>query len=110
MALKQKKRIPYRLIAVEAEPIHFRMLQDHFRNNGLDIEEHLVIWGAATRRGANALFTAGHSNEWYGQAVVYRKDMRLQDWPEMEVTRVPGVALWRILESLDYVDLIDSGE
>ncbi len=49
LALKQfNGQLPYRLIAVEAEPTVFQWLRQHFRDNEIDASKHLVIHGAVS--------------------------------------------------------------
>lgn len=75
-ALKNRAAIPIHLVAVEAEPTHFRWLREHFRNNGLDPEAHALIQGVVSDKSGDSLFLVGmpggrndRADQWYGQAV-----------------------------------------
>ena len=55
---------PVRLIAVEADPEHFKMLHQHFVDNDLDPSRHRLVWAAVTTHGETATFVSGHAKEW----------------------------------------------
>lgn len=97
----------YRLIAVEAEPTHFRWLQQHTRDN------HLRRWSragscrlvnaAVSARSGHQDFYVGSPESWYGQALV-RPENEGADAP---VQSVKTVRLGQLLRRLRRVDLID---
>jgi hypothetical protein len=71
-----KPRMPFRLIAVEADPVHFDWLRWHFLDNGLDPKEHRLINAAVSDtpgvvqpciRGPIGGNCDLRPNEWYGQ-------------------------------------------
>jgi FkbM family methyltransferase len=62
------------LIAVEAEPLHYRWLNLHFQDNGFDPAEHRLINAAIGEHEGQALFFVGspsgeefNATNWYGQ-------------------------------------------
>lgn len=76
-ALKQRATTTPHLIAVEAEPIHFRWLREHFRNNGLDPEAHKLIQGVVSDKPGDSSLIIGtthggddRADQWYGQTVL----------------------------------------
>lgn len=105
--LRNQKNIPFRLVGVEAESNHYKMMHQHFIDNGLNPKEHMLIQAAVTDTDEPVYFTEGHSKEWWGQAVIPTKDTKIGDWPEATVVKVPSISINKILENLDYVDLMD---
>lgn len=111
-ALAQRlRRLPYRLVGVEAEPVHFRWMVDHLRANGIDPEAHDLIQAAVTPDGARVKFLVGDPHAWYGQALappdaaVTASDATPTGRPG--VVWVEGVTLQAILARQGLVDLID---
>lgn len=125
-----KPRMPFRLIAVEADPAHFEWLRWHFLDNGIDPKEHRLINAAVSDiAGQVQLCIRGPAggncdlqpNEWYGQFLT--KDMEFASETEGEGVYsgskvnvhqngwksvvVPSVTLASILKDLWYVDLVD---
>src|SRR5262249_20602790 len=45
-ALQQYSGLPYHLIGVEAEPTHFRWMQQHLRTNQLDLQKVVLVEAA----------------------------------------------------------------
>ena len=126
-AVKQRGIQHCHLIAVEAEPVHFRWLQQHFRENGLDPAEHNLLQAVVSDRAGTAFFCIGmpkggedRADHWYGQLLAgtrdkpRRKGQTLYDgipvvelksgWRSIEV---PAVTLSSLLSDVDRVDLID---
>ena len=62
-ALRQRGIRQCHLVAVEAEPVHFGWLQQHFADNGLDPAQHTLVHGAVCdqpgARGATSSHAAG---------------------------------------------------
>ena len=117
--------LPYRLIAVEAEPTHFEWMRAHFLDNGIDPDQHLLIHAAVSEKPGEASFyveNPGGSTDpgaWYGQALTkdYEVDLPSPDaiYGNFSVRRhqsgaksitVPAVTLAGILDGLRLVDLI----
>jgi FkbM family methyltransferase len=118
-----------RLVGVEAEPTHFRWLEQHLRDNGLDPRQHTLIKAAVAEKDGRVRFQRGAAAEWYGQAIE-RDDpasklsgpvSRLIRWTRNSVAnraafgpharktrRTPAVSLNSLLEPLDTVDLVDA--
>lgn len=105
--LRNQKKIPFRLIGVEAESNHFKMMHQHFIDNGLNPKEHTLIQAAVNDTEESVYFTEGHSKEWWGQAIISNKETKIGDWPEATVAEIPGSTISKILETVDYVDLMD---
>ena len=114
------------LIAVEADPVHFTWLQQHFCDNGLDPAQHTLIHGAISDQPGKILFYCqmpgrqDRADQWYGQFIT-RSNEELQTkgqefyagfpviehksgWKSIEVQ---AVTLRDLLQDLDRVDLID---
>ena len=99
--------LKYRLLAVEAEPTHFRWLKQHTRANGLRRWSRAgtckLIHAAVSGRAGRDRFYFGNPSAWYGQTLV-RPVNEGFDGP---VTEVRTVTLSSLLQPLDRVDLID---
>ncbi len=67
--LKQLNPLPYRLVAVEAEPTHFRWLRLHLENNGIDPRKHELHRAAIADRQGYVRFHAGDPLNWWGQTI-----------------------------------------
>jgi FkbM family methyltransferase len=96
-ALRAFSGLPHRLIAVEAEPTHFKWLQLHCEDNDVDAR---LLHAAVAARGGTVNFAVGDARSWYGQAIVDSSAAA------EHVTTVAAVTLSDLLESLDRVDLI----
>lgn len=126
-AVRQYSNLPFRLIAVEAEPMYFRWLSRHLRDNGIDPNQHRVIHAAVTdRRGVVSFYVerpAGHeqlSEPWFGQAIAYSADFAADAAPReycglplrkhadgYSSVPVPCLTLPDVLEGCHLVDLVD---
>lgn len=106
-ALRQIKDIPYKLIAVEAEPQHFDWLVQHFRCNGIDPEKHFLINKAVSSHDGEVWFTVGDPVKHYGQAIVDSDFYYCPDFPTQRAERMPCVSLKTVLSGYDLVDIID---
>jgi FkbM family methyltransferase len=129
VALKSKNPMPFKLIGVEAEPTHFKMLQNHFLDNGICLDDHLLLNNAVTTDAKKVKFWVGEAQSWYGQAIDHSdsKDpgwikgvlnqskisLRKIDFRKMyrndkkSIIWVDGITLNSILEQNQTVDLID---
>jgi FkbM family methyltransferase len=111
--------MPYRLVAVEAEPTHFRWMTEHFRNNGIDPARVECRRAAVAAQDGHVWFFDGAADDWYGQTIAPAPGWR--EWLSTSVKRllgkrfgrkqsrvkVPAVSLNALLEPLDRVDLLD---
>jgi FkbM family methyltransferase len=96
-ALRAYSGLPHSLTAVEAEPTHFRWLEDHCRDN--DVDAKLVQAAVAPGRGS-VQFGVGQPASWYGQAIADGT------WSPERVVTVDAITLSDLLEPLERVDLI----
>ena len=122
--------LPFRLIAVEAEPAHHAWMGLHFRDNAIDPDMHHLIHAAISNDPGEVLFCVGgprggsfdlEPNVWYGQSLTTNEDATSLSEPDGEyygfkVTRrksgwrsirVPSVSLRSLLKDHQRVDLID---
>jgi FkbM family methyltransferase len=119
-AIRQYSNLPFRLVGVEAEPTHFRWMRQHFRDNGLNPDEHQLIRAAAADRDGRLWFRVGSADEWYGQGIAAPSDptprsfvQRLLSLPvsldghRVRFQSVKAVCLNTLLAPLARVDLID---
>jgi FkbM family methyltransferase len=96
-ALRAYSGLPHSLTAVEAEPTHFRWLQLHCADNGVDAT--LIHAAVASTRGT-VEFAVGEPASWYGQAIADGS------WSPERVDTVAAVTLSDLLRPLVSVDLI----
>lgn len=90
---------PAHLVGVEMVPQHLEWMAEHFRNNGIDPEEHTLIHAAVTDRAGPVRFVPEPERELaYGQSLDRRGD-----GPGVEV---PGLSLNDLLREMGQVDLI----
>jgi FkbM family methyltransferase len=120
------QKLPFRLIAVEAEPTHFEWMHLHFTDNGIDPNQHSLIHAALSDTPGEASFYVGAEcgdiapDAWYGQVLTkdYEVDVLVEEAPygKYQVRRhasgaksitVPAITLVSILDGLPQVDLID---
>ncbi|MBZ5609997.1 MAG: FkbM family methyltransferase [Acidobacteriia bacterium] len=130
-ALKQfNHQLPYRLIAVEAEPVVFQWMGLHFQDNQIDASQHCLIHAAISDSPGDVLFYIGgprggpwdrSPDDWYGQSLAKDYDLSGESEPDGEYCgfpvrrhksgwrsiRIPGVTLAGLLKDLNLVDLID---
>lgn len=64
------------LIGVEAEPKHFRFMEQAFRDNGFEPEQHRLVNAAVGDRSGLVWFYAGESSSWYGQSVMSERHVQ----------------------------------
>ncbi|MGI0489601.1 FkbM family methyltransferase [Pantanalinema rosaneae CENA516] len=96
--------LPVKLIGVEAEPTHFQWMQQHFRDNGINPDDHLLVEAAVDEQDGEVLFHVGKPDEWYGQAIA--PDATSQSLDTVQTVR--SVSLNQILAQVDgVVDLVD---
>jgi len=63
-------RRAYYLVGVEAEPEHFRWLETHLKENGIDPSCCRLINAAVAGRKGHCWFYVGKPASWYGQSIV----------------------------------------
>jgi len=99
VALRQYSGLPYQLVGVEAEPTHFRWMEQHVRTSGLDPQKVHLIEAAVDEQDGMIGFHItenpyGGPADWYGQAIGGSSQVR-------------AVSLNTLLKPLKFVDLID---
>ena len=101
-AAKQFGDLPFRLIGVEAEPTHFKWMQEHFSDNGIDPADHELIEAAAAGRSGQAWFYFGKPDSWYGQSLIH--DVALERAPAANETEYNGEKA-RLVRTIDLTEL-----
>ncbi len=101
-ALRSYSGLPYMLVAVEAEPTHYRWLRRHCRDNGIrrfgKSGRCRLIRAAVAAEAGRTRFLVGQARDWYGQA--------LAEGHQGETRRVRAVTLSSLRRPLATVDLI----
>jgi FkbM family methyltransferase len=76
-ALHKLRQLPFHLVAVEAEPRHYRWLQQHMSDNHIHPRGYTLVRGVVSDHRDDVLFyvgsPSGDSDEpasWYGQAII----------------------------------------
>ena len=106
---RHRPEVRPRLAAFEPDHGHYEMLWQHFLDNGLRPDEHLLVEAAVSDADGTAFFTAGHSEEWWGQSVVSDPGAPWlrERFDKAAVVPVPAISLPTILAPYPLVDLID---
>ena len=126
-AIRRKGNCRYQLVAVEAEPVHFRWMREHFRDNDINPGDHELIWAAVDAQPGFVPFWVGAADHWYGQAIAVDHPLPMPDAgtrrrlkarsvlgrppgttsDERTVVWIPCVTLTDVLAPHRRVDLID---
>jgi FkbM family methyltransferase len=99
-ALRQANTLPYTMVVVEAEPVHFGWMREHLETNGVDLSQCQLIQAAVAANDGSVGFSIGEDptwggpNQWYGQSIGGK-------------TQVQAVSLKTLLAPLERVDLVD---
>ena len=125
--IRQLRPMPFHLVAVEAEPRHYRWLQQHLSDNRVDPGGCKLIQGVVSGHREDVLFyvasPAGDRDEaasWYGQAIAkpyeavddlptdpYEDQKVIQLRSGWKSIKVPSFLLTDILPEANRIDLID---
>jgi FkbM family methyltransferase len=119
-ALNQYSGLPYKLVAVEAEPEHFAHLRLHVADNDLDSKSLCLVKAAIAPVDGEGVFEVGNAHDYYGQSLLsvatvpaihrlvrYARSMA-RGRPSPEDGRVRAVSLATLLKGYEYVDLVDA--
>jgi FkbM family methyltransferase len=107
VAARRVRDLRVRLVGVEAEHAHFQMMRQHFLDNDLDPDAHILVEAAVSGIDGPVHFVQGHSREWWGQAILPSADYGFGNWPEARVSPIQGLSLTGIIRDLDVIDLLD---
>ena len=100
--------MPSRLVGVEAEPQHFHWMEKHFRDNGIDPQEHHLVLGAVDDKDGEVLLVFGDDpSAWYGQYVVANAGDRIESRPNTGAQLVRSFTIDALLADVDRVDFMD---
>lgn len=98
-ALKQSNGLPCTLIAVEAEPTHFKWMVQHLQDNNVDLKMCQLVQAAVTDKDGKVGFHTGKT-PWGGPTDCYGQCLG-------GPTEVDAISLRTLLMPLEKVDLID---
>jgi FkbM family methyltransferase len=104
------------LVGVEAEPTHYRWMQQHFADNGIGSESCRLVEAAVAATQKRVRFHVGDPSAWYGQAIELNPRSVLGRIPFLSgggvakrtIRKVRAVALSQIVSDLNEIDLIDA--
>jgi FkbM family methyltransferase len=68
-ALRAQRALPYHVVGVEAEPMHFRWMKKHLKDNDVDLRRATLIEAAVARGDGTVPFHVGDAADWYGQRI-----------------------------------------
>jgi len=124
-ALRQLRKLPFHLVAVEGEPSHYRRLQQNMSNSHIPPEACTLIHGVVGEDREDVLFYVGNSSEvnpgaCYGQAIVKEYESVDESPPGSyegydvfklksgcTAVKTRSYLLTEILPETDRIDLID---
>jgi FkbM family methyltransferase len=113
-----------KLICVEPEPTHYRWVVQNFLDNGIPLEDHVLLEGAVSRKDGYVLFHVGDPAAWYGQSIVRERQLSLAERlrtrlealsprrePDVKAAErgkkgVKAYSLASVLEPVDCADLV----
>ena len=96
-AVRSYSGIPATLVAVEAEPTHFRWLEQHCRDNGVAAQ---LLHAAVSPVAGEVEFAVGDPAGWYGQAIADGT------WSPEQTETVGAITLSSLLAQHERVELI----
>lgn len=100
----------YRIIAVEAEPQHYKWLVDNIKENGLDENRCRLVEAAVAGSDGESRFYAGNPASWYGQRIVLTSDPPISQEDSnhgVHFISVKCITLSSLLKDEGLIDLID---
>jgi len=100
----------YRIIAVEAEPQHFKWLQENIVDNGLDKNHCKFVEAAISDSDGKSKFYAGNPAGWYGQRIHYLHNPPISQEDSnrgIHFISVKNITLSSLLKEENLIDLID---
>lgn len=103
---RRRAELKMQLIGVEAEPTHFRYMQQHLINNKIDLACCTLVQAAVSGSSKPVHFTVGHAADWYGQAIV-EPGQGFGYWPEATVVPVDSVTISQLTSSIERIDFLD---
>lgn len=127
IAIRLYRQIPFRLVVVEAEPRHFKWIERHMSENGIDPREHTLLRAAVGDRAGTKMFYVGQPDggddqaaAWYGQALIQSHEIVDKaagvDYEGYDVLKLKSgyqaiktecLLLGDIMKDADRIDLID---
>jgi FkbM family methyltransferase len=100
-AAKKYKNVPYHLVALEAEPSHYQMLLEHFKDNDISVDKHDLLEAAVSEEDGEVDFIIGNAQTWYGQSIKKSNDENATS------VKVRAISLTSLLKNYTTIDLID---
>lgn len=98
----------FRLVGIEAEPEHYDWMKTAFRDNGIDPDEHLLLYAAVAGTAGEGWFLTGNPSVWYGQSLLKDSEApSVPREPEVSLSRVRKVGLTELLQRFEKVHLVN---
>lgn len=118
LATRQRPDLSYRLVAVEAEPTHFKWIRQHFADNRIRLDRCELVRAAIAPSDGYVWFRVGRPSRWYGQSIV-NVPRECKSWHRLvrglgmpilgdgtRTKRVPSLTLGELLAPWREVDLV----
>jgi FkbM family methyltransferase len=106
-ATERSTALPTRLVGVEMVPDYYRWMEQHFRTNGIDPAQHLLLHSAVSDFEGEVEYRQDRPCDLdYGQNIARRNPGQVAPPDDAATVRVPCTTLPRILERVDDVDLL----
>jgi len=105
-----RRRLPFRLIGVEAEPSHFEWMQMVLRDNDVDPAQHDLWYGAVTDHDRDSVMLTGPDppeTVWGHRTIRPEELPAWESLPGYKIRLVPGYSLKTLFAKHEYVDLVD---
>jgi FkbM family methyltransferase len=105
--------LPYRLIGVEAEPTHFKWMEQHLYDNGLTGDSITLHHAAVAAKDGPIAFYVGDAQGWYGQEIAEPGLVELlvrrllSRRSKRTLTTVWAMSLETVLKPVECADLVD---
>ena len=101
----RRPELTAKFVAIEAEPTHFKHMQDYIGEHGIELSSVRLINAAVNAKGGRVHFTVGHADEWYGQAIT-PPDSQFGDWPNARLVEIDAVAFSEVIADIERIDLL----
>jgi FkbM family methyltransferase len=114
-ALRSLKRSEFRLIGVEAEPVHFQWMKLQMNDNMIDQRSLDLHEAAVSAEDGKVRFLIGNPSNWYGQSIwpprtktILPPSLKLGlAYLRRRVRTIKAISLTTLLRTLPFVDLVD---
>jgi len=94
------------LVGVEAEPVHFAWMIEHFRDNKIGAGTFLAIQAPVAAEEQEVLFVEGHASEWYGQSILPDVNTGYGSWAEAKIRKQRAISALSVIDRFSKIDAL----